>query len=507
MRGKIRIKKMDSGGSVTPLSSNMFSNPLFRFNGPSHEQGGIPINYKGTPVEVEGDETGFVDSKGDLTVFGNLYVPGTNKKFKTVSKDIADAEEKAAKRLKYAAKTMNQVKYFDDPLDQLTANTASVMGKSAIDQQKRATSAKEELASLQERMLGVANYMGVEPKAMWGKADNGKRIKKNPLYNMPEWEPNPPRNPNIPPIDWMANAPSWLQPEANVDVPRDRLGYDLDYLPSSTKYPVNTKDVARELTRPVSERKVEATGPNPGWYFPNNTSRVYNDRLGIGQILPELYTLATNKKEFVPNQSFTPTLNQSYQVSFQDRLNQNNSTFRAIAQSARNNPAAASQLAAQKYAADNQVLGEQFRTNQSIQDQITNRNIDLINQAQLTNLNLNREATIAREQNAAATRATTREALKSIANKSEQMRQYNRGLSLYSQLIPHYQYDSRTGTWGFDESGPAANINISGVPIQPYVPASPYGESRVTNYNRDPRGRVTTKREDRTPGIMKIFGR
>lgn len=504
MKGKIKIRKMASGGSVTPLADNMYSNPIFRFNGPSHEQGGIPINYKGTQVEVEGDETGFVDSKGDLTVFGNLYVPGTNKKFKTVSKDIADAEANAGKRLKYAAKTMNQIKYFDDPMEQLTANTASVMGKSAINQQQRASTAKEELASLQERMLGAANYLGIEPKAMWGKADKGKKLKQPE-----EWSPNPPEGYGVPPINWLANAPSWLQPDANVNVPMDRLGYDLDYLPSSTKYPVNTKDVKRELTRPVSERKLEAnsTTPNPNWYFPNSTSRVYNDRLGIGQILPELYTLATNRKEFVPSQSYNPTLQQSYQVSFQDRLNQNNSTFRAIAQTARNNPSAASQLAAQKYAADNQVMSEQFRTNQTIQDQITNRNIDLINQAQLTNLNLNREATIAREQNAAATRATTREALRSISSKSEQMKQYNRGLNLYSQFVPHYQYDSRTGQWIFDEDGPGANINVSGVPIQAYNPVSPYGEARVTNYNRDPKGRVITKREDRSPGMMKVFGR
>lgn len=487
---------MDNGGSVTQLGNNMYSNSIFRFNGPSHEEGGIPINYKGNQVEVEGDETGYIDSAGDLTVFGNLYVPRTNKKFKTVSKDIAKAEDKATSRIKYAADAMNKIKWMDDPMEQLSANSASVVGKSAFNQHRKATEAKENLSKLQDQMLNYSQMMGVEPKSLFGKADKGKKLK--------------PRYPMLGPLeDNYIDYDNGFVPnygDVPVQAPTNQLGYNLGNPIQGVRAPSSMKDISRQLTKPTDKLSVETTlKRDNNWYFPPTTSRTYDDRLGIGQILPELYTLATNKKEFVPSQSYNPRLSQSYQVSFQDRLNQNDSTFRNISQVAGNNPAALSQLAAQKYNADQGVLGEQFRANQSIQNQITNRNIDIINQAQMTNIGLNREATQAREQNLAATRATNRAALTSIAGKSEQMKQYNRGLALYNQLIPHYGYDEQTGTWNFDGQGPSANINIPGFsgPLNEYVP--PYGESRSTNYNRDSKGRVINKRENRTPGFMKIF--
>jgi hypothetical protein len=64
-------------------------------------------------------------------------------------------------------------------------------------------------------------------------------------------------------------------------------------------------------------------------------------------------------------QQYTPDLFSPYQVSFQDRINSNNSNFRSMEQAVGDNPEALSVLAGQTYAANNQVYGDQFRTNQA----------------------------------------------------------------------------------------------------------------------------------------------
>lgn len=482
--------KYANGGSITPLSGDPTSQGIFRFNGPSHERGGIPINYNGSQVEVEGDETGYIDMKGDLNIFGNMYVPGTKKKFKSVSKDIAAAESKAQSRLRRSSDLMNEIEDFDDPMERLKANSASVMGKSAINQQQEAAKAKENLADLQNRMLDYSNAMGMSPKKLFGKADRGASV---PLRDRKKKEEEI-LQPFVPDY-YKKYGP------VPINIPYDRLGYDLDTIQTAR---ASNPKVDAKLTSSIPSVQSQRESRKK-LSFDNPEYSIYNEPLSFGQIAPELYTLATNRQEFVPSQFYTPQLYQNYRVSFQDRLNQNNSTFRAIGQSVVNNPAAASQLAAQKYNADQQVLGEEFRTNQSIQDQITNRNVELINQAQLANINMGRENAELRAQNAAATRTATREALRSIAGKSEQMKQYNRGLTLYAQMMPHYRFDPDTGQWNFESQGPA-DINVGGYNAGAEIP-NLYGESRITDYDRDSKGRVLRRSEQRTPGLLKIFKR
>lgn len=499
MYGRTESKyKFNNGGSITNLSDNQYSSGIFKFNGPSHEQGGIPIAYNGTEVEVEGDETGYIDKSGDLNVFGNMYVPGTRQKFKSLSKDIAKAEQKANNRLKRSADLMNTVNDFDSPLERLRANSASIMGKSAMRQQQAATMAKENLASLQNQMLDYSSSLGISPKEIFGrpKANDGVTV---PLKDRRKREEEM-LSPFVP--DY--NARFFGQP-ANVQVPYDRLGYDLEPIQGVRR----DKPVSAKLTSKAPSIQELRTPRSMQFDSPDPT--VYNEPLSLGQIGPELYTLATNRQEFVPSQFYTPQLYQNYRVSFADRLNQNNSTFRAIAAN-QTNPAVMGQLAAQKYASDQSVLSDEYRANQSIQDQITNRNIELINQAQMTNINIGRENAEFRAQNAAATRATTREAIKSISNKFVQQKQYNKGLTLYSQMIPHYKYDPTSGTWNFESQGPA-DINVGGYSTATQQSSSPssvnnlYGESRVTNYNRDSKGRILQRSEQRSPGLLRIFRR
>src|SRR5258705_11826850 len=90
--------------------------------------------------------------------------------------------------------------------------------------------------------------------------------------------------------------------------------------------------------------------PPTDYSKPSNTTK-----FGINQILPELYTAATNKAEPVNLQRYDPQLYQPYNVSFQDRLNQSQANFNALLKANSYNPAAQSVLAGQKYEADNQV--------------------------------------------------------------------------------------------------------------------------------------------------------
>ena len=65
-----------------------------------------------------------------------------------------------------------------------------------------------------------------------------------------------------------------------------------------------------------------------------------------------------------------PQLRNPYDISLQDILNENQADYRSQQRMIGNNPAAQSMLNAQKYAANQKVLGEQFRLNQANKDPV-----------------------------------------------------------------------------------------------------------------------------------------
>jgi hypothetical protein len=121
-------------------------------------------------------------------------------------------------------------------------------------------------------------------------------------------------------------------------------------------------------------------------------------------------------------------------------LNANQSDFNALLRASGRNPEAASALAAQKYAANSKVLGEQFRLNQANKAGIYNANINTMNEAQLTNLNILDKQYQRQEQAKSTTKATNLEALKSITDKYAQNKLANRTLATYENLY-NYRYD------------------------------------------------------------------
>jgi hypothetical protein len=106
------------------------------------------------------------------------------------------------------------------------------------------------------------------------------------------------------------------------------------------------------------------------------------------------------------------------------------------------NPAAQANLAAQKYSANQKVLGEQFRMNQAEKDKVYTQNRATLNDAQLKNLAIYDQQYTRQAEAASNTKATTQAALSSIASKYAQNKLENRTLGTYENLY-NYRFDNK----------------------------------------------------------------
>lgn len=181
---------------------------------------------------------------------------------------------------------------------------------------------------------------------------------------------------------------------------------------------------------------------NYDFNFTDKTTTPYSNAkpLNLTNVLGEAYSLATNKQEPVFMQQYQPELYNPYQVSFQDRTNQNNRTFNASQQLVGYNPEALSSMSGELYNANNQVAGDEFRTNQGIASDITNKNISLLNEAKGKNLQLADIQYGRQEQAKSNTKAINQEALNSISSKVLQNTRENNQLKVYENLYPHYRF-------------------------------------------------------------------
>ena len=171
--------------------------------------------------------------------------------------------------------------------------------------------------------------------------------------------------------------------------------------------------------------------------------------LDYNQLLGEMYALGTNQLEPVQAQTYQPQLKNPYDISLQDILNENQADYRAQQRMIGNNPAAQAMLNAQKYAANQKVLGEQFRLNQANKDQVYSGNIATLNDAKLKNLAIYDQQYDRQASAKANTKATTQAALNSISSKYLQNDAANKKLQIYENL---YGYR-------FDDQGRAVNQN------------------------------------------------
>jgi len=171
--------------------------------------------------------------------------------------------------------------------------------------------------------------------------------------------------------------------------------------------------------------------------------RPLQEDLDPRQLYGEMMAKAQNQVEPVQAQTFQPLLDQPYQVSFQDQLNQNQASFNALLRTpgVANNPAAQSALAAQKYEADRNVLANQFRTNQAIVAETINKNRGTLNDAQLKNLAILDQQYTRQAEALSKTKATDLEIAKSISDKIAKNRLENRTFAAYSNMFPQYGFN------------------------------------------------------------------
>jgi hypothetical protein len=158
------------------------------------------------------------------------------------------------------------------------------------------------------------------------------------------------------------------------------------------------------------------------------------------QLYPEMFAMANNQLEPVPVQGVQFDLGTPQDISLQDQLNANQADFNSIQRMAGYNPAAQSALAAQKYAANSKVLGEQFRLNQAEKAGVYGNNRQVLNQAKLTNLGIYDKQYERQALAKSNTKDVAQAALNSMTDKVAKNKLENRTLQTYENLY-NYRFD------------------------------------------------------------------
>ena len=188
--------------------------------------------------------------------------------------------------------------------------------------------------------------------------------------------------------------------------------------------------------------------------------------------------LANNQLEPVQAQGYQPDLKTPIDISYQNMLNANQADYNSTQKMFGYNPAAQAILNAQKYSANEKVLGEEFRQNQQERNKVFSENIDTLNTAKQTNLNIFDRQYGRQAEALSNTKATTQAALNSVADKIAKNKLENRTLGIYENLY-NYRYDNK---------GRAINMNPLFQPNMPYV----YGPDGKPTHKivRDSKGNV-----------------
>jgi hypothetical protein len=506
--GNIRQNQMAMGGDLKvyrgeaePMSYNPYlpdGGETVMFRGPSHEDGGMPIEYGSNPVEVEGGEPAVKlrdgsDGNSNLTVYGNLKIPSfgaqmigdpkaKGKKFKNYVADLSKTEERQNKIMDKSTKALDDLDVTNS-FDKLSFGSYQANMLGANMKLKEIADKKIKASSLQSAINDTADQFGlVADDLAKGKVKQAKlgaklsiakdgvtkeqRVEAKRLYESGD-------------IDAFQTYAQQIAPDIIKDVLRSKG------LPRAGKFVDNlkgprTEEVYQRLMNPVGFETPGSRMPErkPGIQLPANMPGVSTERPGVkstqssatsedkfdwmtiaNQILPymrptnaeeldprqlagEMYALSTNQVEPVDAQLFQPQLSTPYDISLQDQLNANQSDYRAAQRMMGYNPAAQAMLNAQKYQANQQVLGEQFRMNQAMRDKVFGENRQLIDQANLQNLGILDQQYGRQQQALSNTKATTQAALNSISAKYLQNQNENRTLQTYENMY-NYRFDPR----------------------------------------------------------------
>ena len=520
MGGELQVYR----GEAEPISNNPYlpdGGETVMFRGPSHEDGGMPISYGSSPVEVEGGEPAVKLKDGgsgedNLVVFGNLKINKEsaemlgnpklkNKKFKNYVNDLSKIEAKQNKIIDKSTDTLDSLDV-NTSFDKLkmSALQANLMGGNM--KLKNIAMKKQEAAALQGAINDTAEEYGlVADDLAQGKIKQDKGVNKNIAQAGKALSKTN--------YDFLQGLKARALETNKADDIKTYQQALVNIVPDvvkqvASKYPVTNLGKTKKLqaTDPGSfmdgfygdrtkeveaglEQKYKSISDQPsqgafktpktlpGVNFPSKyvspdteeekTSSWLEQGIGaFNQVLPylrpsdaenldprqlmgEMYALSNNQLEPVQAQTYQPQLQTPYDISLQDQLNEITAQTRQAERLAQNNPEALAAIYAQANMAKNQVLGEQMRINQGQRAQTYAGNIGALNQAQMQNLQMYDTQQQRQEAAKSATKATTQEALSSIASKYAQNKLENRELGVMENL---YNYR-------FDKSGRAINMN------------------------------------------------
>ena len=495
MGGKL---KTHWGGYAEPISYNPYlpeEGETVMFRGNSHDESdgkgrtGIGASYGNTgsdsytdyaeygtdsatgKASVEVEEEPAVQLKdgttGDtsLTVYGNLELSEpnaeligmpdqANKKYKNIVADLAKKEQKQNKIIE---KSLDELSNLDttNPYDLLYFNSLTANKKGADANLKMIASQKIKLADMQSATNDTAEEYGFEADALAkGKV---KQAKKG------------------------ASIKKAQDGDISDKIYRDALA--LQHLFDEEVEPITNLDqvtVSGKRIPSIEELRNRKLIPSNVPFFTGaNAEAKEKDEFDwmtiFNQILPylrptdaealdprqlsgEMLALAQNQLEPVQAQTFQPQLSTPYDISLQDILNENEADYRAAVRSSGGyNPAALAFLNAQKYGANQKVLGEQFRLNQGMKNQVYDENRAALNESNLQNLGILDQQYVRQQGALSNTKATAQAALNSISAKYLQNQASNRELQAYENL-----YNFRSGPMGVMQNmNPLAQFNTA----------------------------------------------
>lgn len=550
-------------GSATSISDNPYTGETIMFNGPSHEEGGMPIQYGRTPVEVEGGEPATKDREDNLVVFGDIKITkpladilgdpqAKGKKFKSYVAEIAKLEDKQNK-----ISERSIMKAADkDPLDRydklsLNSFRANVLGTDM--KLKELAEKKDRVTALQSAIDEVASAGGFDSKSLiekgqfkpindnmanGGKISEAEKRRKNQYYEKSYKMYQDYLNDNnlydrglLPPslsydefmsrvykqgVDaaWSPRFKQWYDNSTNKgDYPAIKRTQTAPVTPIIPVAPVAAQSKSSTSTRSTSttsKKKQTSTPPaspvmvnlpikeqdiideplniqplnlnmntvptdeKTDWF--RTGANVLNSvlpylrpsdagRLDPRNVMGEMYALSNNQVEPVQAQTYKPQLTTPYDISLQDMMNEHRGTFRAMERLSANNPAALANLSAQRYNAEQKVLGEQFRINQNQKNATYNKNIDVMNAAQLQNLGILDQQMTRQETAKSVGKETVQNALNSISSKYLQNELENRTLKAYENLY-NYRFGSDMRA---DNFNPLALFDLESQDYEPNV--------------------------------------
>lgn len=232
-----------------------------------------------------------------------------------------------------------------------------------------------------------------------------------------------------------------LTPIANIDrTPLPTPDYSVPNLPVSLIPPANFTG-NNNISNTTTGGSQQFTGK---WNFTDDNQPLPSniEKLKFEQYAPELYALATNKQQAAQAQKYIPEHYEPYQVSFQDRINNNNEIFDALQSTLSGNPEALSSIAANLYNANSQVSADEFRTNQEIGNDVINKNIGMDNQAQNENLQILDNQYNKQQLAKSKTKEQNQEILNSITSKILQNQYENKTLAATENMSNYRMVDT-----------------------------------------------------------------